>query len=330
MKNEASVTTPAVDPAKRRYSILGLGVSAILVVVFLLQIIGAAILGKFYPDDIIPSWLFWILSFAPLYLIAVPVGLQIFKKVPSSPPEIHDLKPGRLLTAFLISMFAMYAGNLLGGFFLSLIQAIFGLSAENPLLSYTTDDSLALRILFMVILAPLIEEYIFRRQIIDRTRIYGGQTAVIASAVMFGLFHTNLFQFFYATALGLVFGYVYLRTGKLRYSVAMHMLINFMGSVLAPAMADAVSALSGTDLSDPAAIETILPQLISYTLYSILSLAATIAGLVLFCINIRKISFPASEFDLPKGKRLKTVLLNPGMLLFLVLSLLLTLFAFFS
>ena len=44
----------------------------------------------------------------------------------------------------------------------------------------------------------------------------------------------NVFQFFYAFGLGLMFGYVYTRTSRLRYSVAMHMLINLNGSVLAP------------------------------------------------------------------------------------------------
>ena len=43
----------------------------------------------------------------------------------------------------------------------------------------------------------------------------------------------NVFQFFYAFGLGLMFGYVYTRTSRLRYSVAMHMLINLNGSVLA-------------------------------------------------------------------------------------------------
>ena len=38
----------------------------------------------------------------------------------------------------------------------------------------------------------------------------------------------------FLTMLGLVFGGVYLKTGKLRYSLSLHMIINFMGSVLAP------------------------------------------------------------------------------------------------
>ena len=57
-------------------------------------------------------------------------------------------------------------------------------------------------------------------------RRYGEKTAIVFSALAFALFHMNLFQFFYAFGLGLIFGYVYTRTSRLRYSVLMHMLID--------------------------------------------------------------------------------------------------------
>ena len=59
---------------------------------------------------------------------------------------------------------------------------------------------------------------------------------IVFSALMFGLFHMNLYQFFYAFLLGLVFGYVYLRTRRLRYTVFMHMSINAIGGVTITAL----------------------------------------------------------------------------------------------
>ncbi len=61
----------------------------------------------------------------------------------------------------------------------------------------------------------------FRKEIISLRR-YGEKTAIMFSALAFALFHMNVFQFFYAFGLGLMFGYVYTRTSRLRYSVAMH------------------------------------------------------------------------------------------------------------
>ena len=86
-------------------------------------------------------------------------------------------------------------------------------------------------VVFLVILGPIFEEWMFRKQLIDHTRKYGEKTAILLSGLAFGLFHMNLFQFFYAFLLGVMFGYIYMRTSKLRYSTAMHMIINFNGAV---------------------------------------------------------------------------------------------------
>ena len=40
-----------------------------------------------------------------------------------------------------------------------------------------------------------------------------------------------MFQFFYAFFVGILFAYVYVRTGRLRYPVLIHGIINFFGSV---------------------------------------------------------------------------------------------------
>ena len=67
---------------------------------------------------------------------------------------------------------------------------------------------------FLVIVGPIFEEWLFRKQLIDHTRKYGEKTAILLSGLAFGLFHMNLFQFFYAFLLGLMFGYVYTRTSS--------------------------------------------------------------------------------------------------------------------
>ena len=53
---------------------------------------------------------------------------------------------------------------------------------------------------------------------------------------MFGLFHGNFGQFFYAFAVGSVFAYVALRTGGIRYTVVLHFLVNFFGMTVSLAV----------------------------------------------------------------------------------------------
>ena len=47
---------------------------------------------------------------------------------------------------------------------------------------------------------------------------------MLFSGLMFGLFHGNLNQFVYAFVLGLCFGFIYVKTGNIRYTIGLHML----------------------------------------------------------------------------------------------------------
>ena len=192
--------------AKKNLSKLGVGTFAILGIGTAAQLLLIHVVNSVWPQVMEHSWGMWLLTFAPIYLIAVPIGLLLLRKVPAKPLEKHDLKPSRYMVTAIICIFMMYAGNILGTIITALLQLLPGLSAGNPILGYATDNALLPKVLFMVILAPVIEEYIFRKQLIDRMHIYGEKLAVITSALMFGLFHGNLSQFFYAFALGLVFG----------------------------------------------------------------------------------------------------------------------------
>lgn len=317
-----SVTAFQGDPkaARRQFSILGLGVFAMLAAANLLQLAAAGAADRLYPNGDGPSWLLWLCTFAPMYLGAVPIGLWILKKAPASPPSKQALKPKSYAAAAVISVFLMYTGNIAGNLILALLQRLLGMYAVNPLLTFAMDDALGMRILVMVILAPMIEEFIFRKQLIDRTAVYGEKLAVVTSAVIFGLFHGNLSQFFYAAALGLIFGYLYLKTGRLRYTVSLHMAINFLGGVLAPALlsrlsTDVLGAGGEPDLT------AALPQLLPFLIYMAVLAALFLAGMVLFFICSRRVSFRPAALELPKGMRLKTVCLNIGMCLFIAASL---------
>lgn len=304
--------------AKKHFSKLGLGTFVMLTAGTVLQILLMAVLEGVWPQWSENSWGMWFVTFAPLYLIAVPIGCLLLGKVPAKSLEKRDMKPGSYIVTAIICIFMMYAGNLLGTVITALLQLLGGVSAGNPVMSYATDDSILLKTLFMVILAPVIEEFVFRKQLIDRMHIYGEKLAVVTSALMFGLFHGNLSQLFYAFALGLVFGYVYLKTGKLRYSIGLHMFINFLGGVIGPLFLEKLAVLDTIETLDMTALEPVLPWLLGYVAYAFALIGLAITGLVLLCINKRKISYTQAELELPKGSHLKTVYGNAGMLLLII------------
>lgn len=297
--------------AKKQFSILGLGIFAFLGIGTLIQLLLIAVINTFLPQWLEYPWSFWLVTFAPIYLIAFPLSLLILRKAPPKALPRRSLKPREILILAMISVFMMYAGNLFGTVITTLLQAVSGQTIGNPILSYAMDTAFLPKVLFLAILAPVIEEYVFRKQLIDRMHPYGEKTAVIVSALMFGLFHGNLAQLFYAFTLGLVFGFVYLKTGKLRYSIGLHMLINCMGSVVAPLFLEKIP------LMDTAAPTQVTPWTIAFSVYTFLLLGSVIAGLILF-IRHRKVTFSEAESELPKDHRFRTIYLNAGMLLFLL------------
>ena len=147
---------------------------------------------------------------------------------------------------------------------------------------------------------------------------------------MFALFHLNLFQFFYAFGLGLMFGYVYMRTSQLRYSIVMHMIINFNGSVLAPWVLSQVDleALATTDTTDAAAAQALLAQngagMMLVSGYGLLLIVLSIAGLVLLVTKRRTFEFYTTPEQLPKGLGGQTAFGNPGMVIYIAMCAALT------
>ena len=208
--------------------------------------------------------------------------------------------------------------------------------AENAILEYAMDDN-PIKILVIVILAPILEELVFRKLLIDRCVVYGEKWAVIFSGVCFGLFHGNLFQFFYAFFLGCIFAYIYIRSGKMRYTAILHMLINFIGSVVAPWFISTID-LEALATLDPigapeAAMEIIMENamgLVLYVLFMLFVMVMFFWGLALFINKLNKTHWEAVPSPLPKGTAFKTAYLNVGMILFTLTCILLTVFMLFS
>ena len=325
-----------LNGAKRSFSRIGFALAAILVVGMVTQVVISAVILVLFGSNssvLSSSWVMWLLSFPPLYLVAIPVGLLILRRLPAQAPEERRLGFGNAVVFFLISVFIMYTGSIIGTM---LSMVLSGGEATNATAELAMDNH-PLKVLFMVILAPVLEEFVFRKQLIDRTRRYGEKTAVMLSAVTFGLLHQNLFQFFYAFGLGLLLAYIYLRTGRLRYSAILHAVINFMGSVLAPWVLNLVDqeALLAMESSLPtdetlAQYMEVLPGLLVMSGYMMLLMGMFIAGLVLFIIKCRRLVWRESEAPLPRGTALRTVYCNGGMVLYMLLCLVMIVFSLFA
>lgn len=108
-----------------------------------------------------------------------------------------------------------------------------GVSADN----YT----FILAFITTAIVPAICEEFLFRGAIMHSLLKFGKVPAILISAVMFGLMHTNFAQFFYATAAGIFLGWVACETGSLYCGMLIHFSQNFFSvfqSVLFDRMKD--------------------------------------------------------------------------------------------
>ncbi|MCI2047507.1 MAG: CPBP family intramembrane metalloprotease [Faecalibacterium sp.] len=295
-QNGGSLTgqTPAEQKAqaKKAYSRIGFALLALAGVTTIIQILLGAVM-MVVPALQQTSWYLWVMTFAPIYLVAFPITVLILRKMPAQAPAQHTFGFAGLAGAFSVCMAAMWAGNLIGT---GLSMLLSGGQAQNPLGAYTSQTSI-FSVLVMVILAPIVEETIFRKLLIDRIARFGGALAVLMSGLCFGMFHMNLYQFFYAFAIGAVLAYVYLRTGKVVYTIGLHMIINLCGSVIAVNAAAAGGVALG--------------------IYVVALLALVICGVVVLIVKTKRgqITF-APEKQLEHG--FCTAMANPGMILYTV------------
>lgn len=91
----------------------------------------------------------------------------------------------------------------------------------------STPRQIVLQVLTVAVIPAFVEELLFRGVILSNLLPYGRTSALVASAVLFGLMHQNAGQLFFATVAGLVFGILYLKLRTIWAPVLLHFINNF-------------------------------------------------------------------------------------------------------
>lgn len=238
---------------------------------------------------------------------------------------------GSLLVAFLMTYALTYVCNFIGTFLLSIVEDIKGAPVENVLATLLNEISPFTALLLVVILAPICEELLFRKAIIDRTAKYGEGISILFSGFMFGLFHGNFSQFAYAMFLGMFFGFIYIKTKNIMYPIILHFLTNFMGSLVPmlvmnntkymeyeEKLAKLMASPEYTDAAGTALAREYATDISIVSSYIIVMFAMIITGVILFIVKRKKFVLENGETPIPEGERLKTACLNPGVITFVV------------
>ena len=311
-----------MDEKSMKKSFSGLGLRFLIgtLIIYAVQIAVVGVVGMVKPEWLENTTINLILAVLPLYLIGMPVLIALVKQMPGETPVKKSITPGQFVVALIMCYALMYCGNLVGTLITTVVGALKGSEVDNALMAYATESNMIVTFLYMVICAPILEEYIFRKLIVDRTVKYGQGVAIVLSGLMFGLFHGNLNQFAYAMLLGMFLAFLYVKTGNLKITIGLHMCINFMGAVVSVLLLKAIHldeyqeiVMNGGDAQ--AVMDFMmayLPGWIGYMVYVLFILAVLVTGIVLFIVYRKKLKLEPGQ--IAKGRRFKTVIGNPGMI----------------
>ncbi len=314
---------------KKKISRVAFAFFAMLVVATVIQIAAALLLSAYAPEITEKTWYVWALSMIPIYVFGLPVCLAVIKKVPAREREKHSMTFGQFMVALVMCFGIMYPLSIVGNLLNMLFGALSG-RAVNPVEAAVSSSTPLMTILFAVVLGPILEELLFRGLIVGRMRRYGDKAAILFSATLFAFYHGNFSQLFYAFGLGLFFAFIYARTGKLRYTMGLHMIINFIGSVVSSFVVgkidlerlqqNAFSALEGGVEGLRSMAGSIGPMLL-LALYSQVLLGLCAAGIILLIVKRRRFVCQPGPVEIPKGRMFSSLYLNPGFILFFIASL---------
>lgn len=174
----------------------------------------------------------------------------------------------------------------------------------------------------LTVLAPLFEEFWCRGLIIESLRPYGNGFAIFVSALLFGIIHANFAQFFYATALGIFLGYIYVSTRSLVTTTIMHAMFNSIsGMLILISSAPSVNEYLYASVSGEAAVVT--PAVVLYMVWmglTILLLAVGIIMAIYKFTKIKKYRVPKVQTEISTGRRWGIFLSRASVIIMLILA----------
>ncbi len=314
-----------LQEAKKHFSKIGVRYFIGVLLIYMAQLVVYGVCTTIWPQ-IKESYNLSTLSLmAPLYIIGMPLMIYFIRQIPAeTASEKKKMKISHWFVAFLMCYAGMNLANFAGQAVTSVISIFKQDTVDNVMGTFVSELHPGLTFLFTIICAPIFEEIIYRKLLVDRTVKCGEGTAVVLSGLMFGLFHGNLNQFIYTFFLGSFFAFIYVKTRNLLHVILLHMAVNFMAGFALNLVCDCsgyyelvqAAANGATEAELTALSMEHMAGMLVLGIFGMAMIGMIIAGVVLFIVNRKKFVLTQQEVVLPKGKRFTTIFLNLGMILF--------------
>lgn len=195
------------------------------------------------------------------------LSLNIFRSISGEP----------LLMSTMLVFTSMFAMNI----FVQWFNLEDNLSNELDGLAHNV-----IGVITITLLAPLLEEVLFRGAIQGYLmRRYKPWIAILCAALVFGVFHMNPVQIVYATMIGIVFGWIYYRTGSLLSVIVGHVLNNGLATFMLLMFGKEGEALPVGEIVPPSV--ELASEIITFSFFALLSLY--------FAFRLNRVQPPVTE-----------------------------------
>lgn len=301
-----------MEANRRFFSKIGFNYFALGIIVLVLNLFIGLFISIINPNLLSNQTMMTFFSAIWTYLLPLPIFIYIMRKTEAKTLEKHKMTVKTFVICISITMFLMWIGNIMGVIITSGIGSLIQHEVANPINDVINNSGLVANLIIITTIAPIFEELIFRKLLIDRTIKYGGTISVLLSGLLFAFFHGNLNQFFYAFLLGGFFAIIYIKTGQIKYTIGLHMIINFIGSVVSLFVSQPLMDLANGSVISPTSTFGVI-------LYILITLGLTVMGLIYSIKYFDKSRFDGSEKEIILKNPVSTILLNPGIIYFILL-----------
>ena len=304
-ENEEAVILPKNPPKARLHTgIIAFAIALGEVAALVVQLIMQALITAYCPAIMENDWFVWAFSTIPIYMVAMPIAYLLFLTVPKSVPQKKKLTLPMWVGFLLLCFGATYLFKFLGQYVIDWIYAWLGIEVKDQAAEISYITPFGINLFFVGILGPFFEELFFRKAVIDRLLRYGELPAILISGLIFGLIHGNFSQLFYTIAIGVVLGFVYVRTGNVLYTFTLHAVFNIIGGVYVTEALRHAEEDIGSLMS------------LAYAVFVIISF---IVGAIFLIANFGRFrrSLQKGEYSLTFDQWMNALVFNPGMWAFL-------------
>ena len=182
--------------------------------------------------------------------------------------------------------------------------------------------------LFAGIATPIVEELIFRRFLIGRLRPLGEGFAIVLSSAVFAVVHMNFHQIFFTFFCGLVWGWVYCRSGRFWHVCFLHIAYNSFYGLLLPYVTEwALIALEQIEaVSGNLNPSEILPYfgnlliLLAWLLVVGVLVALAVLGVISLSRTLPKLKLEKGDFSLTRKETIRAIFSASGFIAMLLVG----------